>query len=188
MASSDKQIEKGILQLIRSEHYRPIKPRAIAKKLGLLEDERGVKKAIKKLVKQGEACWGPKHLVMKTDRRQRRDEVVGVFRRAAAGYGFVTPDSSTATDRSDDIYIPKQKTHDAADGDTVKIRVSRRRQGAELRVSGRVIDVIDRRTHQFVGTYYENGGYGFVASYRGEFLTKGSWLVTREPNVAGLAM
>ena len=163
MVSSDKQIEKSVLQLIRSDDYRPVKPRAIAKKLGLLEEERLVKKAIKRLIKRGAAQWGPKHLVMQAAaKEQRRDEVVGVFRRAMAGYGFVTPETSTATDRSDDVYIPKQKTLDAADGDSVKIKVSRRRQGADVRVSGRVIEVMDRRTHRFVGTYHENNGYGFV--------------------------
>lgn len=169
MASSDKQIEKGVLQLIRSDDYRPIKPRAIAKKLGMLDDERSVKKAIKKLIKQGAASWGPRHLVLQAQVKPRRDEIVGVYRRASAGYGFVTPENSTATDRSDDIYIPKQKTHDAADGDTVKIRVSRRRQGSEMRVSGRVIEVIQRRTHRFVGTYHENAGYGFVVVSGGVF-------------------
>ena len=169
MASSDKQIERSVQQLIRSDEYRPIKPRAIAKKLGLLEEERVVKKAIKRLIKQGVASWGPKHLVLKADVKSRRDEIIGVFRRASAGYGFVTPDSSTAADRSDDVYIPKQKTLDAADGDKVKIRVSRRRQGADVRVSGRVIDVVERRTHRFVGTYHENGGYGFVMVSGGVF-------------------
>ena len=169
MAASDKQIERSVLQLVRADDYRPVKPRAIAKKLGLLEEERVVKKAIKRLIKQGAANWGPNHLVIPADAKPNRNEVVGVFRRAAAGYGFVTPETSTATDRSDDVYIPKQKTLDAADGDSVKIRVSRRRQGAEVRVSGRVIEVVDRKTHRFVGTYHENGGYGFVMVSGGVF-------------------
>ena len=166
---SDKEIEKAILSLIRSDNYRPIKPRVIAKKLDLVDEERAVKKALKRLVKKGAAAWGPKHLVLKVDKKAKGNEVVGLFRRAAAGYGFVTPENSIATDRSDDIYIPKQKTLDAADGDTVKIRVSRRRQGSDVRISGRVIEVLDRRTNRFVGTYRETSGFGYVMVEGGLF-------------------
>lgn len=168
---TDKEIEKSILAIVRSDNYRPIKPRVIAKKLNLLDEERAVKKILKRLVKKGEVAWGPKHLVLKVESKKRDNEVVGVFRRASAGYGFVTPSTSTATDRSDDVYIPKQKTLDAADGDTVKIRMSRRRQGTDVRVSGRVIDVVKRRTHRFVGTYQENNGYGYVLVEGGVFDT-----------------
>ena len=170
--TSDKNIEKSILQLVRSDNYQPIKPRTIAKKLGLLEDERGVKKALKRLVKQGSVIWGPKHLILKGEgskKKTKQNDVVGVFRRAAAGYGFVTPKNSTATDRSEDVYIPKQKTLDAADGDTVKIKMSRRRQGTEIRISGRVVEVVNRKTNRFVGTYQESNGFGFVNVAGGNF-------------------
>ncbi len=173
---TDKDIEKSILSLTQSANYRPLKPKAIAKKLGFLGEERAVKKALKRLIKKGLVAWGPKHLVLKVDGAKAKkskgggsNETVGLFRRAAAGYGFVTPENSVATDRSDDIYIPKQKTLDAADGDTVKIRVSRRRQGAEIRTSGRVFEVVKRRTNRFVGTYRESNGYGFVMVEGGAF-------------------
>ncbi len=166
---SDKEIEKSILAVVRSENYRPIKPRAIAKKLDLLDEERAIKKALKRLIKKGVVAWGPKHLVLKVDAKTKGNEVVGVFRRASAGYGFVTPEDSIATDRSDDVYIPKQKTLDAADGDTVKLRVSRRNQGGDVRVSGRVLEVVQRRTHRFVGTYRETSGFGFVMVEGGVF-------------------
>ncbi len=174
--NSVKDIEKMVLHLVSSENYKPVKPRTIAKKLDLLDQERDVKKALKRLIKQGAVAWGPKHLVMKAAGKAggkgssgSGNEVTGLFRRAAAGYGFVKPNNSTATDRSDDVYIPKQKTLDASDGDIVKIRVSRRRQGNETRVSGRVIDVVERRTNRFVGTYRENSGFGFVIVDGGVF-------------------
>ena len=45
-------LEKLITDLVYSDKYQPIKPRAIAKKLKLLGDEKVVTRAIKKLVKQ----------------------------------------------------------------------------------------------------------------------------------------
>lgn len=170
-----RQLEKLILDLVLSDNYQPLKPKAIAKKLKLLDEEREVKRTIKRLIKKGRIAYGPKHLVIRskpsspearnnstTKTARKSNEVVGKFRRAAAGFGFVTPKDSTATDRSEDIFVPKTKTADAADLDIVKIKVSSRRDGRDGRTSGRVIEVIERHTHRFVGTYREHGEYGFV--------------------------
>lgn len=181
------KLEKLILDLVLSDNYQPLKPKAIAKKLRLLDEEREIKRTIKRLIKKGRLAYGSKHLVMrgagksearnssKVKATRKTDEVIGKFRRAAAGFGFVTPDGSTATDRSDDIFIPKTKTADAANLDIVKIRVSKGRDGRgggsnkSLRITGRVVDIIDRHTHRFVGTYGESGPYGFVTVDGGTF-------------------
>ena len=165
-----KQIEKLVLDLINSENYRPIKPTAIVKKLNLDDHQaKLLKRTLKYMIKKGSIIWGPKHLVMKAERKAKSNEVVGVFRRATAGYGFVTPEGSTVTDRSEDVFIPKHKAGDASDRDTVRIKVSRRRQGSDVRMSGRVIEVLDRSTHRFVGTYSENGNFGIVVVDNGVF-------------------
>ena len=170
MNEFEKSLEIRVLKLVEADNYKPLKPKAIAKKLKLADDEqRPLKKAIKRLIKKGRLAWGPKHLVLKVQTKQRQDEVVGIFRRNASGFGFVTPEGSTVTDRSEDVYISKQKTLDAADRDKVKIRISRRRQGTEVRISGRIIEVLDRRTNQFVGTYKESNGYGIVVVDGGVF-------------------
>lgn len=176
------KLEKRILELVFSDNYQPLKPKAIAKKLNLLDEEREVKRTIKRLIKKGKLAYGPKHLVIRSQAKpeannqskskstRKTDEVIGRFRRAAAGFGFVTPVDSTATDRSDDIFIPKTKTDDAADRDIVKIRVSKRSgNGRDSRVTGRVVEIITRHTHRFVGTYREQGGYGFVVVDGGVF-------------------
>ena len=165
-----KQVEKLILELVLSDNYQPLKPKAIAKKLKLLDEEREVKRTIKRLIKKGRLAYGPKHLVIrckqkpqaannrsaKTDAREKN--ITGRFRKNSGGFGFVTPENSVATDRSDDIFIPKSKTADASDRDIVKIRISKSR----ARVSGQIIEVVQRHTHRFVGTYRITGGLGFV--------------------------
>lgn len=169
-----RKLEKLILELVLSDNYHPLKPKAIAKKLKLLDEEREIKRTIKRLIKKGRLAYGPKHLVIRAHSKpaaknstnakaaRKTNEVVGKFRRAAAGFGFVTPNGSTVSDRSEDIFVPQSKTADAADLDIVKIRVSGRREGNNNRITGRVIEIIARHTHRFVGTYRENGGYGFV--------------------------
>ena len=172
-------LEKIILDLVLSDKYQPLKPKAIAKKLRLLDEEREVKRTIKRLIKKGRLAYGSKHLVLKAKGQPKKssqkksgsekdsrstNHVIGVFRRAAAGFGFVTPKDSTATDRSDDIFIPKTKTADATDRDIVKISVSKGRDGRDgkKRTSGRVIGIVQRHTNRFVGTYRESGKFGFV--------------------------
>lgn len=165
-----KDMQRRVLELVNSNDYHPIKPRVIAKQLRLDDDgERTLKKALKRLVREGRVAWGPKHLVMKVSKKAARDEAIGIFRRNSAGYGFVTPEGSTVTDRSDDIYIPKTKTADASNLDVVRIRISRTRKGSEVRISGRVIEVLERRTNRFVGTYRERGSYGIVVVDNGIF-------------------
>ena len=92
----------------------------------------------------------------------QREVVRGTFRRTSAGYGFVRPAGSTATDRSEDVYIPVEATRDAADGDHVTVKVSRKRRGKELRNFGEIIAIVERASNRFVGVYCEKDGGAFV--------------------------
>lgn len=180
------KIEKLILDLVLHRNYQPLKPKAIAKKLKLVGEEREVKRCLKRLIKKGRLMYGPKHLVMKAPvdahgkpkktqtgtlgkSNKKKNEIIGVFRKNHAGFGFFTPEDSIVTDRSEDIFIPKSKTIDAADRDIVRIRVSDKRGGPKGKTSGRVIEVIKRHTNRFVGTYKESNGLGIVTVDGGKF-------------------
>jgi ribonuclease R len=95
--------------------------------------------------------------------RHRRDIVVGVFRRTSRGTGYVRP-TGTPRDRGRelDLFIPANKSHDASNGDTVAVKLSRR-SGPGGRVAGEVAEILQRNTHRFVGVYDQRGGEGFVA-------------------------
>ena len=58
-------IEKRILDLVRQKNYQPLKPKAIAKKLKLSDEEREVKRCIKRLIQKGHLKYGSKHMVLK---------------------------------------------------------------------------------------------------------------------------
>ncbi|HND52891.1 MAG TPA: ribonuclease R [Pirellulaceae bacterium] len=88
--------------------------------------------------------------------------VSGVFRRAAGGYGFVRPQGATLGDRSGDIYVPLESAQDAASGDLVTVRISKRRRHGQQKLSGEIVEILKRDTHQFVGVYSERGGEAFV--------------------------
>ena len=65
----DADLHAAILTYTRQPAYKPAKPKVIAERLGLLDDERiaAVRRVIKKMVKAGELEYGPNHLVLPTD-------------------------------------------------------------------------------------------------------------------------
>ena len=94
--------------------------------------------------------------------RGRDDGVVGVFRRAAGGYGFVRPLGAATGDRSGDIHIAASAALDAATGDTVRVRLARSRDVRRPGLAGEIVEVVERRTTRFVGGYFEAAGAGWV--------------------------
>lgn len=189
----NKDLSQLVLDHVNREEYQSVKPRVIAKQLGLDSSElSSLKRVIKRLVRDGKLKYGPKHLVLKPaksrarkgkrapengnppDKRHRNrsrnklkaDEVIGRFSRAAGGYGFVIVqpgiDDGPDTRPQEDVYIPQRRTLDATSGDIVRAKVTSRRQGPRTKTSGRIIEIVDRRTHQFVGTYIERGDLGLV--------------------------
>ena len=162
-------IERRLLEYVNQPNYRPVKPRVIARQLGLSKDEaHELKKLVKHLVKKGQVTYGANHLVYPADGRTG-DRVSGVFQRNQKGFGFVRPSAATASqERGTDIYIPAHFTKDAATGDLVLVRVSGKR-GDENRLRGEILQVVERETHRFVGTYFEQDGLGLVLVDGGVF-------------------
>ena len=123
-----------------------------------------VKKTIKKLIHEGRLAYGPSRTVGPVETaKPRGDRLVGVFRRTDEGYGFVRPSGTTPADSRDrDVYIPARKTADASSGDLVMVRLDRRRGGKHPGPRGEIVEIIERESHEFVGTYGESAGAGYV--------------------------
>ncbi len=203
-------LENRILLHVGHANYRPVKPRVIAKKIGVGEDQLPqFKRALKQLVKRGLLAFGASHMVLPTVSTpvdteageeveavhdgdegkaaltpalsQRETEkgddgskkkmvratppnhVTGVFRRTQAGFGFVRPAGSTrGADRKLDVFIPADRTRDAASGDTVLVRLQKHRDVRRPNPVGEIVEVVERDTRQFVGTYFEAGGNAFA--------------------------
>ncbi len=95
-------------------------------------------------------------------KKKSSKHVIGTFRKAQGGFGFVRPEGTAKVEGRDaDIFIPVSATGDAANGDTVRIRITDRKDRMG-KISGRIIDVVERATNRFVGTYLEQGGMGMV--------------------------
>ncbi len=86
----------------------------------------------------------------------------GTFRRAEGGFGFVRPEGTQRSEGRDaDVFIPANKTGDAANGDIVSVRLESKR-GRMGKQEGRIIDVVERATNRFVGVYFEQAGMGMA--------------------------
>lgn len=74
------------------------------------------------------------------------------------GFGFVIPE-----DGSPDLYLAPRQMQKVFDGDTVLARVSGEdRRG---RREGKIVEVLERKTSQFVGRYYAEDGFGVVTPH-----------------------
>lgn len=159
------ELSEAILRLVASPGYRPMKPRSIAQRLGLPKTEGAlVKAAVKKLIAAGKLAYGAGHLVQSPEApKAAGNQLVGTFRRNEAGFGFVRPKGVPRGETRDaDVYIPAKRTKDAATGDVVAVRLlagGGKRPGPR----GEIVEILQRQTSQFVGTYFERGGFGLVA-------------------------
>ena len=176
--NKNPELELALLELLGQAGYRPVKPRKIAKQLHIGEEQlKQLKRIIKRLVREGKLAYGDKHAVgLSGAGGAQSNRLTGIFRRMADGYGFVRPDGpATSRDRADDIYISANRAGDAASGDVVLVRLMTRsggrdggggrgdRAGAARRNrEGEIVEILKRETHQFVGTYFESGGAGYV--------------------------
>ncbi len=132
----------------------------------------------------------PKHERLKKERlkKERRSQedipfsehwIVGSFRRTGSGVGFVTvrDQDRNSEEPTPDIYISSHLTLDAMTGDVVAVELFARkepkirRRGREfLRKDtdeergprGKVVKILERSSERFVGTYFEDGDWGYV--------------------------
>ncbi len=112
----------------------------------------------RKRPKPEQAARGSRH----RSRSPGGGDVVGVFKRAAGGYGFVRPEGALPGDRSGDIHISAAASLDAASGDTVRVRLARGRDVRRPGPAGEIVEIIERRTTRFVGSYFERAKAGWV--------------------------
>jgi ribonuclease R len=80
-------------------------------------------------------------------------EVVGTLHLKTEGYGFVSP-LAGGGGRENDVFTPPGCSRDALDGDVVRVRTSRGRDG---RTVGEVVEVVERRRQLLLGRYRVQG-------------------------------
>ena len=146
--------KRKIFKLLRHEDYAPTKWSAIANLLGVEEENLDeFRKAFEELREAGHVILGSKDTVSLPPIPKR---VVGTFRSNPKGFGFVTPLDPTA---HGDLFIPARNTGDAMEGDVVAAKIVERgkREGVEMRVGGKIVEILERANNRFVGVLRRKG-------------------------------
>jgi ribonuclease R len=147
-----------VLRLVGEPDYRPITLKAMSRRLKVgADDYAEFRSAVKGLVKEGKLELGRDKTLKKPD---RAGAIIGLFRRSSKGFGFVRPHKALSS--ADQIYIPPDAARDASSGDEVVVKITKRPKRPGMNLEGRVVQIVARASGLFVGTYFEDGGAGYV--------------------------
>ncbi|MBY0523829.1 MAG: ribonuclease R [Gemmataceae bacterium] len=152
-------LETQILSLLSKKTYQPLKPKALAHKLGVPTSKYAdFRRALRSLLQDGRVQLGKNQTVRFTP---PHGTVTGTYRRAGTGNGFVRPHAIDGK-AGPEVLIREGNSLDASTGDEVLVRVTRKPTRPDGIPSGEVIRVLTRATRQFVGAYFEREGQGLV--------------------------
>ncbi|HTU23007.1 MAG TPA: ribonuclease R [Gemmataceae bacterium] len=151
--------EEQILSAVSRRGYEPLKPKALARKLGVSAPQYAdFRRALRSLHRDGRIEMGKNHTVKP---RPPHGTVSGTYRRTGSGLGFVRPHLKEGQSGAE-IRIKEEHALDAATGDTVLVRLTRKPNRPDQLASGEIFRVLERAARQFVGTYFEREGQGLV--------------------------
>ena len=153
-----KTTSDRILRHVAGAKYQPQKLRALARSMGVTEEDYAeFRESVKSLMRSGRLVLGRGSAVMLP---QTPGVIVGTYRANPRGFGFVVPESP---DEHGDLYIPPGESLDAVTGDTVRARVFRKgKRGGRMLHEGRVVEVLARGDSRYVGELRHEGGRWYV--------------------------
>lgn len=152
-------LAEQIVAYISRKSYTPLKAKVLAGKIGLNTPRlKDFKRALRQLLRDGRIELGKNQTIRKP---AAHGTITGTFRRTTSGAGYVRPIAIEGR-AMPEIRISDSHDHDAATGDVVLVKLLRKAARRELPPLGAVEKVLERATHQFVGTYFERDGTGLV--------------------------
>ena len=145
--------EEMILNFMKDEDYVPMKAKEMAMVLNISKDR------YNELIEVLNKLESNLKIVKNRKNRYRiNDEKIleGIYRRNSKGFGFVKIDGE-----EDEIYISKQNSNKAFNGDKVIIKIideGNKNKSQE----GKVIKIVEHAKNTVVGTFEFNKNFGFV--------------------------
>ena len=165
-------LDQQILEYIARPGYEPQKLKPLAKNLGVTKKKMaGFQDAIERLQDAGQLRVSKNGRVQKS---AAKGTVIGILRRIASGAGFLIPHEPRPPGLEGDVFVEQRDLQDAQNGDEVVVRLTSRRRSGGGRC-GKVIDVLERATNVFVGTYFEEDDAGWV-EIDGKDFTEPIWV------------
>lgn len=158
------EFEKKILDYVTRPGYTPVREKALLKKVGGSKSSSSeFSEAMQNLRSRKDILISDSGLIRPV---KKESWIAGMIKKTGSGSGFLIPhhkpDDIAHDDRhAGDLYISDRDLGDAQTGDEVYATViNRRRSGGQL--CGRVVEIIERASTTFVGTYFEAQGEGYV--------------------------
>jgi ribonuclease R len=172
-------LKQQIIEILKKTGSRPVKPRKIARRLDLPKGEKDrFEAAIASLVKRGKLQQNREGRVFLPETASASDGLIaGVLKKTASGSAWLIPNREITHEGTDtnspddqppvpaskipDVHIYAENLGDAQNGDEVLVRlISRRRSGGKR--CGQIEQIVERATHTFVGSYFEEWNVGKV--------------------------
>ena len=161
-----------ILNFMKDENYTPMKAKEMSMILGVQKKEYNQFLDIIRYLEEN-------YKIVKNRKNRYRligeNFVEGIYRKNQRGFGFVKID-----DREDEIYIAKEDSLNALNGDRVLIEITEE-QNKVKRAEGKIKKIIKHEKETVVGTFQESRNFGFVvpddkAFGTDIFISKGKFL------------
>ena len=149
---------EAITKYLSSRDYKPLKPRQLARQMGVTDQEYDTfRDALKMLRDNGRVMLGAKNALTLPEITNR---IVGVYRANPRGFGFIIPETPNA---HGDLYVPGNLAGGAMTGDTVVAKVFKRGMRAGERMyHGQIVEILRRGSSRVVGTLRLTEGTWFV--------------------------
>jgi ribonuclease R len=147
-----------IVHAVTRPSYSPVKSKVLAKRLGISTDDYPeFRRTIREMIRNRRLALGGGNTIRAAD---PYGSVAGVYRRSPSGNGFVRPKPVEGIAQPD-LFIREGKALDASTGDEVVVRITRKASQTKD-AAGEIVEVVERATKTFVGTYFERDGEGLV--------------------------
>jgi ribonuclease R len=150
-------LQSRIIEHLKSEEYRPVKPRGLARELNLHQDEQyhAFRDALRELMNAGRVVLGGSGAIVLPSQKPSKDEFTGTYRHNKRGFGFVVPTDPASRE---DLFIPEGQNGGAITGDIVRAKIVNREQREGRTMSrGRITEILQRTQKRFVGTLNKMG-------------------------------
>ena len=108
-----------------------------------------------------------------------KEEIIGTYRKNQKGFGFVKIE-----DQEDEIYISRENSKNALNGDTVAIKIIAEKEGGKKQ-EGKIVKIVRHEKDTVVGTFQKSRNFAFVVPDDKNFgtdifISKANWGKTRD--------
>ena len=108
-----------------------------------------------------------------------KEEIIGTYRKNQKGFGFVKIE-----DQEDEIYISRENSKNALNGDTVAIKIIAEKEG-DKKQEGKIVKIVRHEKDTVVGTFQKSRNFAFVVPDDKNFgtdifISKANWGKARD--------